>query len=57
MRSGENGFVATPDGPGLARAISQVQASVDLARRLGAQARQDVAGLTWAEAVKRLVIV
>ena len=57
VRSGENGLVATPDGPGLARAISQVQASVDLARRLGVQAKQDVAGLTWAEAVKRLVIV
>ena len=57
VRSGENGLVATPDAPGLARALSQVHASEDLARRLGAQARQDVAGLTWAHAVKKLVIV
>jgi glycosyltransferase involved in cell wall biosynthesis len=57
VRSGENGLVATPDAPGLARAMSQVQASLDLARRLGTQGRQDIAGLTWAEAVKKLVIV
>ena len=36
VRSGENGLVATPDAVGMARAFSQVTASVELARRLGA---------------------
>jgi glycosyltransferase involved in cell wall biosynthesis len=57
VRSGENGLVSTPDPPGLARALAQINASVDLARRLGEQGRQDVARLTWAETVKQLVIV
>ncbi len=57
VRSGENGLVATPDAVGMARAFSQVVASAELARRLGGQARRDVASLTWANAVKKLVIV
>lgn len=56
VRSGENGLVSTPDGPGLARALSQIQASEELARRLGTQAKQDVTPLTWPAVVKKLVI-
>jgi len=57
VRSGENGLVSTPDAPGLARALSQINASEELARRLGAQAKLDVAPLTWPAVVKKLVIV
>jgi glycosyltransferase involved in cell wall biosynthesis len=57
VRSGENGLVTTPDAPGLARALSQIHASEELARRLGAQAKQDVEPLSWPSVVKKLVIV
>ena len=42
----------TPAGREIVAAVVGADGS-----RLGVQAKQDVAGLTWAEAVKRLVIV
>jgi glycosyltransferase involved in cell wall biosynthesis len=57
VRTGENGLISTPDAPGLARAFSQIAASVPLAQRMGEQARRDVAALTWADTVRKLVIV
>jgi glycosyltransferase involved in cell wall biosynthesis len=56
VRSRENGLVTAPDPDSLARACAELTEDVALAERLGARGRADVAALTWADAVKRLVI-
>lgn len=57
VRAGENGLIVPPDETSLARACAELTQDAALAERLGARGRSDVAKLTWADAVKRLVIV
>ncbi|HUL72550.1 MAG TPA: glycosyltransferase family 4 protein [Vicinamibacterales bacterium] len=57
VRSGENGLVTSPEPEALARAFAEVSASASLAERLGARAKKDVGGMSWADAVRKLVIV
>ena len=56
VRSRENGLVTAPDPDSLARACLELTEDAALAERLGARGHSDVAALTWADAVKRLVI-
>ena len=56
VRDGQNGLVVAPEPSALGRAIANVMADRALAERLGDQGRRDVAELTWAHAVDRLVI-
>ena len=57
VRPGENGLIAAPEPVELGRAIAEVMSSAGLAERLGARGREDVASLTWADTVRRLVIL
>jgi glycosyltransferase involved in cell wall biosynthesis len=56
VRAGENGLVVAPDPDSLAAACAELTADAARAERLGARGRADVARLTWADAVRRLVI-
>jgi glycosyltransferase involved in cell wall biosynthesis len=55
VRDGENGFVVQPSPDALARACARLTTDAALAERLGSQARADVASLTWAGVVEKLV--
>jgi glycosyltransferase involved in cell wall biosynthesis len=55
VRDGQNGFVVPPDPRALASACARMMDSGTDAERMGARARADVASLTWAKAVKRLL--
>src|SRR6185295_4632088 len=57
VRTRENGLVAAPNPDSLARACVELTEDAALAERLGTQGRKDIARLTWADAVKRLVLV
>jgi glycosyltransferase involved in cell wall biosynthesis len=57
VRAGENGLVCAPDPAALARACAEVTENPTLAERLGAQGRKDIAPLSWAGVVKKLVLV
>jgi glycosyltransferase involved in cell wall biosynthesis len=56
VRSRENGLIVAPDPASLAHACAELMQDAGLAERLGARGRADVAPMTWAGAVKRLVI-
>jgi len=56
-RAGENALVVAPDAASLAAACAEVMHDAALAERLGARGRADVRSMTWADAVRRLVIV
>jgi glycosyltransferase involved in cell wall biosynthesis len=57
VEDGVNGLVSAPDPTALARGIARVMSGVDFASCLGEAARRTVSGMTWADAVRRLVIV
>jgi glycosyltransferase involved in cell wall biosynthesis len=57
VRPDLNGWVAQPTPEDLGRAMGEAMDGAASAERLGRQARQDVASLTWGEVVRRLVIV
>jgi glycosyltransferase involved in cell wall biosynthesis len=57
VRDGSNGWVAAPTPADLARALADAMAGAGEAERRGQQGQRDIAGLTWANVVSRLVIV
>ena len=57
VRDGETGLVCEPTADALAHGIARVMDEAGFAERLGAAAATRVAAMTWADAVKRLVIV
>jgi glycosyltransferase involved in cell wall biosynthesis len=57
VRSGQNGMVAEPAPAALARACGALMHDAGLAQRLGARAETDVAGMRWADTVRKLLIV
>jgi glycosyltransferase involved in cell wall biosynthesis len=57
VRSGENGLIVTPDAPALSKAMAELSEGPGLAERLGERGRADTASMTWAEAVRKLVLV
>jgi glycosyltransferase involved in cell wall biosynthesis len=54
VRAGSNGWITAPDPAALARAMGEAMDGAALCERLGAQARADVARLSWAAVVKKL---
>ena len=56
VRPGENGLICTPEPAALARACAEVTESQSFAERLGMQGRRDIAPLSWAGVVKKLVM-
>jgi glycosyltransferase involved in cell wall biosynthesis len=57
VRAGANGWVVAPTPADLARAMAEAMVDRDRAERLGRQGRDDIAHLTWANVVRKLVIV
>ena len=57
VRAGANGWVVAPTPADLARAMAEAMADRDRAGRLGRQGQADIAHLTWANVVRKLVIV
>ena len=57
VRDGSNGWVTAPTPPDLARALAEAMAAGGTAEHRGQQGQRDIAGLTWANVVSRLVIV
>ena len=57
VEDGVNGFVTAPEAHGLAEAIGRVMTSEQLASTLGRQATSAADRMTWAGAVRRLVVV
>jgi glycosyltransferase involved in cell wall biosynthesis len=57
VRAGENGWVVESEPTALARAMAEAMEAPSLAERLGRQGRADVSRLSWADVIKRLVIV
>ncbi len=57
VRAGQNGWIAAPTAVGVATAIGEAMDGPGVAERLGRQGQRDISGLTWANAVKKLVIV
>jgi glycosyltransferase involved in cell wall biosynthesis len=57
VRDGFNGWVTAPTAADLARALGEAMADAGVAARRGQQGQRDIAGLTWANVVSRLVIV
>jgi len=57
VRDGVNGLVCEPTPASLAAALARLTADAALAERLGAAGAEQAATMTWADAVKRLVIV
>jgi glycosyltransferase involved in cell wall biosynthesis len=55
VRDGENGLVVEPTAAALATALARVTEDAAWAERLGRQALEDVAGLTWSRTVEQLV--
>jgi glycosyltransferase involved in cell wall biosynthesis len=55
VRSGATGLVVSPDPGSLAEAMAEITADPHLAQRLGEAAHREIAHLTWAETVRRLV--
>ena len=52
---GVNGFVVEPTGRAIASAVSRLGADPDLARRMGAQARETAAEYTWERAMRQIL--
>jgi len=57
VRDGSNGWVTAPTPADLARALAEAMAGPGTAERRGQQGQRDIAGLTWENVVRRLVIV
>lgn len=57
VRAGRNGWVVAPDAASLASAMAEASDDRALAERLGTAGRQDVAQMSWANVVKKLVMV
>jgi glycosyltransferase involved in cell wall biosynthesis len=57
VMDGRNGLIAPPTPAGVAGAMAEVMDSPGLAERMGQQALQDSALITWAHVVSKLVIV
>lgn len=57
VRNGENGWIVPPTPADLARAMRDAMDDPALVERMGSQARRDIAPLTWASVVSKLVIV
>jgi glycosyltransferase involved in cell wall biosynthesis len=57
VRDGATGLVSDPTPEALAQCIARVMNDVGFADRIGAAAAASVAGMTWAAAIRRLVIV
>jgi glycosyltransferase involved in cell wall biosynthesis len=56
IRHGENGLVVNPgDAAGFTQQVLRLVADADLARRLGEQARRDVAIYTWARCAEQFM--
>jgi glycosyltransferase involved in cell wall biosynthesis len=55
VRSGHNGFVATPAPRALAGALTRLTGAPQQARRLGAAARETARGVTWGRVVGTLL--
>lgn len=56
VRDGQNGLVVDPNPEALARAMRSVMDDRNLAMRLGEAGAADAARMTWADAVRKLVI-
>jgi glycosyltransferase involved in cell wall biosynthesis len=56
VRPDVNGFVAMPDPASIADAMRRLIDDRPLAERLGEQARQTAAGLSWRSAVEQLMV-
>jgi glycosyltransferase involved in cell wall biosynthesis len=57
VRSGGNGWVTAPEPAAMARAMAEAMDGASEAERRGQQAMRDVAAMSWANVVKKLVIV
>jgi glycosyltransferase involved in cell wall biosynthesis len=57
VRDGVNGFVCDPTPPSLAAALRKVMDDRALAERMGAEAAQTAARMTWPDAVTQLTAV
>jgi glycosyltransferase involved in cell wall biosynthesis len=57
VRDGQNGLVTAPDPEALGRACARLFDDAAEAERLGTQARNDVARLTWDGVVRKLLIL
>ena len=57
VRAGENGWIVDPEPKALARAMAEAMQGGSETERRGQQALRDVAALSWASVVKKLVIV
>ena len=56
VRHGQNGLIVAPDPAALAQACAELAADARLAERLGTQGQRDIAPLTWASTVRKLVL-
>ena len=56
VRDGENGYIVDPTPEAMARAMRSVVGDRTLAIRLGEAGARDVAGMTWSDAVSRLLL-
>jgi len=56
VRHGQNGLIVAPDPAALAQACAELAADARLAERLGTQGQRDIAPLTWANTVRKLVL-
>lgn len=57
VRHGENGLVCTPTAESVAAALGTLAADSPLAERLGEAGRRVAAGMTWDQAVPKLLLV
>jgi glycosyltransferase involved in cell wall biosynthesis len=57
VRAGANGWIVAPTPADLARAMAEAMADRGRAEKLGRQGHDDIAHLTWANVVRKLVIV
>jgi glycosyltransferase involved in cell wall biosynthesis len=57
VRDGVEGFVCAPTPESVARALAALMADRSLAERMGEAGRQVAAGLTWEQAVRKLLLV
>jgi glycosyltransferase involved in cell wall biosynthesis len=57
VRAGENGWIVDPHPAALATAMAEATEDAAKAERLGARGQADVRDLSWANVVRKLVIV
>lgn len=57
VRGGQNGWVVAPEAASIATALAEACDDRALVERLGARGREDIRHLTWADTVRKLLIV